>query len=232
MQWLKDEKIKHRFIGLAVLLSMAVVFIPAMVKKSNQRLDQNMNLALKVPPKPNFPTVNAVKPEKLFNTIKLAHVVLPEVVEGKKPVTVARAESLSGMTMANRSLIQKSPVLASTALTKNKQAPRVLASLKKDKLVPQVVAANKLPAMKKSIPSVAALKPEVFAVQLASFSQQENALSLIKTLHKKGFKASFDKQGDQFRVLVGHPSQLDQAKNLQKKLASETQLNGLIVKVG
>ena len=40
MKWFADDKIKHRIIGLAVLLSIALVFIPAMVKKSNQHLDE------------------------------------------------------------------------------------------------------------------------------------------------------------------------------------------------
>lgn len=214
MNWLTDDKVKHRIIGFAVLLSIALVFIPAMVKKSNQRLDEKMNLSVRMPEKPEFAAVEAAKPKELFKTIKVAHVVLPPVVETRSAVKIARAESLSGQTMANRTIIQKTPVLASNTKRINKPAP--------------ILAAVKLPPVATKINAV---KRDVFSVQLASFARQDNAQSLVQQLHKKGFKASYDRQGSQYRVLVGQ-LQLDQAKNLQKKLASATQLTGFLVKVG
>ena len=211
MRWLTDDKIKHRIIGLAVLLSIALVFVPAMVKKSNQRLDEKMNLSVRMPKKPTPTEVTAEKPKELFKALTVAHVVLPQVVENKSAVKVARAESLSGQTMATRTVLQKAPVVANNAKQMSKPAPSF--------------ASAKIAAQIKSV------KKDMFSVQLASFSRQDNALSLIQQLHKKGFNASFDRRGGQYRVLVGQ-LQLDQAKNLQKKLASATQLNGFLVKVG
>ncbi len=208
MKWFTDDKIKHRIIGLAVLLSIALVFVPAMVKKSNQRLDEKMNLSVRMPPKPVITQVVAAKPKELFKATTVAHVVLPQVVENKSAVKIARAESLSGQTMATRTVLQKAPVIANNPKKMNKSVPN-LASVK----VPLIV------------------KRDMFSVQLASFARQDNALSLIQQLYKKGFKASYDKRGSQYRVLVGQ-LQLDQAKNLQKKLANATQLNGFLVKAG
>lgn len=222
MQWLSDEKIKHRVVGLAVLLSIAIVVLPAMIKKSNQRLDEKMNLSIQVPPKPAFPEVAAVRPKILFESVKVAHVVIPKpsVVENKDSLKIARADSLSGKTMATRSLIQKAPVLAKKAVMTNTKKSQQLA-----------ISTKSIPS-KALVSKIIEQKSGVFSVQVASFSQQVNALTLVQQLNKKGFKASYDRQGSLYRVLVGQPAQLEQAKNLQRKLVSETQMTGFIVKVG
>jgi DedD protein len=213
MQWLKDETIKHRVIGLAVLISIALVFVPAIVRKSNQRLDENMNLSLKLPAKPNFPQITKVQPAILLKTVKVAHVVIPPVVESKKTMTISPATSLSGMTIAQRSLIEKMPVLAHFDTTKSSER--------------EVVTNHTVPANKKNAVS----KPELFSVQLASFSQHDNAQTLVNVLNKRGYEASLDKLGGQYRVLVGQLGRLE-ATSLQKKLAQETQLKGFVVKAG
>lgn len=217
MRWLTDDKIKHRVIGLAVLLSIALVFVPAMVKKSNQRLDEKMNLSVRMPKKPTPTEVTAEKPKELFKGLTVAHVVLPQVVENKPAANVARAESLSGQTMATRTVLQKAPVVASNPTQMSRPTPSF--------------ATMKLPSAVKIAAQIKPVKKDMFSVQLASFSRQDNALSLIQQLHKKGFNASYDRRGGQYRVLVGQ-LQLDQAKNLQKKLVSATQLNGFLVKIG
>lgn len=217
MKWFTDDKIKHRVIGLAVLLSIALVFAPAMVKKSNQRLDEKMNLSVRMPPKPLPTQVVAAKPKELFKALTVAHVVLPQVVENKSDIKIARAESLSGQTMATRTVLQKAPVIANNPKDMSKSVPNL--------------APVKLPLTVKIATQIKPVKKDMFSVQLASFTRQDNALSLIQQLYKKGFKASYDKRGGQYRVLVGQ-LQLEQAKNLQKKLANATQLNGFLVKVG
>jgi DedD protein len=211
MQWLKDEKLKHRIVGVAVLVAICIVIFPAMIKKSNQRLDEKMDYAVHLPPKPDFPDVDATKSTTLFKSTKVAQVTLPDVVEKNNTVTVSRAEPLSNQRAENPSILQKMPVLASHGKP----------------LPPSSKVAN-VTAVKLPVPQ----KTAVFAVQIASFSSQGNALSLVRDLNKQGFTASFDKQGKLFRVLVGQVPQLDQAKQLQEKLASSTQLSGFIVKVG
>lgn len=219
MQWIIEEKVKHRIIGVAVLLSIVIVLLPAMVKKSNQRLDQNMNLSLHLPPKPTFPIVSAVKPKVLFEAVKVATVVIPEVHETAPSKTLAHAESLSGNTMATRTQIQKVPVLASRARVSAPQKP-----------VRVVAMAKPRPIIKKAVQPIQK-KTNQFFVQVASFTQQKNALTLVQRLRLKGFKASFDKQGGQYRVLVGQLNEREQALNLKKQLMNTAQLSGFIVKI-
>lgn len=246
MQWFQDEKIKHRVIGLAVLMSIALIFVPAMVKKSNQRLDRNMNLTLNLPPKPKYPTVEAVKPQVLFQAVKVAQLKLPEVTDNPKPLTVSRAESLSGQTMATRSMIQKTPVMPSTVMVAKADKPvqrpsvstttikpenrpktvqRVVAKVAMTRYAkPRVFASVHRPMMVKSAPN-----SEAFSVQVASFARQDNAVYLVRTLQQKGFRASYDQQGTQYRVLVGSLGQRQQAQSLKQQLASAAQLSGFIV---
>lgn len=240
MQWFQDEKNKHRLIGVAVLLSMVLVILPAMVKKSSLQLDKKMNLAIHVPSKPTFPTVVAVKPKMLFKTLKVAHVVVPDVVINKKVTQIAHAQSLSGQTMATRTVVQKIPVLGHISpqpykiltgipvrLTKAESVnlKKVIASPKENRSIKSVSAP-------KNAVSILQPKSDKFSVQVASFTQQNNAESLVGMLNKKGFKASYDKKAGLYRVLVGQVMPLGQAKNLQKQLTSTTQLTGFLVKVG
>ena len=37
MKLMMDERVKHRLTGVVVLVSIAVIFVPAMIKKSNKR---------------------------------------------------------------------------------------------------------------------------------------------------------------------------------------------------
>ncbi len=75
---------------------------------------------------------------------------------------------------------------------------------------------------------------EVFTIQLASFTKEANAQSLVNKLRLQGFSASkqivTNPQGVVYQVIVGHVKQRDQAIDLQKKLVDNTRLNGLIIK--
>lgn len=254
MQWFQDEKMKHRVIGIAVLMSIALIVVPAMVKKSNQRLDRNLNLTLNLPPKPKYPAVQAPKPETLFKEMKVAQVKLQGITENQRPITVSKAESLSGQTMATRSVIQKSPMLPHTVVVAKVDKPIKRVVNQKPLVNTRITAAQRVVPVKPTVVAKAAMiqpkqqrvvaivkhtapvkrlpKSEIFAVQVASFAREDNAVSLVRSLQQKGFKASYDRQGVQYRVLVGELGQRHEAKYLQQRLASAAQLSGFIVKVG
>lgn len=72
-----------------------------------------------------------------------------------------------------------------------------------------------------------------YAVQLATFTKLRNADSLISRLKGKGYKATYKKvkttEGMVYKVIVGQLQQREQAKLLQKRLASAVQIRGFIV---
>lgn len=95
MKLVIDERVKHRLIGLAVILSIAAIFAPAIMKKSNQRIDGNMSVSVELPPKPLQPDVAMTEKNAMFENVKVAHVELPEVAEEQPAPALAKAEPLS-----------------------------------------------------------------------------------------------------------------------------------------
>ena len=74
----------------------------------------------------------------------------------------------------------------------------------------------------------------VWAVQLASFSQSSNALTLRDSLREQGYAAFVQtvvgEQGSVTRVYVGPELFREQAETIRKKLTSETSLEAMVVK--
>ena len=54
MKLITDERVKHRLVGLAVILSIAAIFAPAIMKKSSQRFDENVSMSLELPARPKM----------------------------------------------------------------------------------------------------------------------------------------------------------------------------------
>ncbi|PJE13367.1 MULTISPECIES: SPOR domain-containing protein [Legionella] len=106
MKLVIDERVKHRLIGLAVILSIAAIFAPAIMKKSNQRIDGNMSVSVELPPKPLQPDVAMTEKNAMFENVKVAHVELPEVAEEQPAPALAKAESLSQMKEVNHRTVE------------------------------------------------------------------------------------------------------------------------------
>ncbi|CDZ78359.1 rare lipoprotein A [Legionella massiliensis] len=276
MKIVLDERVKHRLIGLAVILSIAAIFAPAVMKKSNQRFDGNVSVAVKLPPKPEQPDVDLVEKKEMFDSVKVAHVELPQVSEQQPLTTLAKAESISqvkdqkaktgelvGETLA---LADEEPNFDSagfadsdTDLAKevsapasksvdvvpaNKAAKSVSLATKpassKSKAVAKTNKVTKVqvkPAAKPAAKKVVNKAPKNgYAVQLATFSSQINANSLISKLKNKGYKATYNKvktnEGIVYKVLVGQLNKKEQAQRLQQQLASAVQIRGFIVTTG
>ena len=219
MKFELSEQVKYRLIGVVVVLAVALIFIPAMLKKQNHHFVENMNLSVKLPAKPLPPKVNIVNEKTLFNSVKAAKTDLPKVV-APHVSQLAIAEPIS-----RKSVVPAAPVLTSKIHLLSKANTKIASvassspAVAKRKLVNKTVTSNK----------------EVYSVQLASFTQQTNAKILVDRLRSKGYKASYNKfsgkQGEYYQVLVGELSQKE-ALILQKKLADSLQLNGFVVKKG
>ncbi|MFI4918271.1 MAG: SPOR domain-containing protein [Legionellales bacterium] len=220
MKLVIDERLKHRLIGLAVIISLGVIFAPAVMRKSNQHLEGTFSMNIKLPPKPALPEITAVDKTELFKTIKIATVDIPDVSAKKQVSALIKAERIT-------------PKLA-VAAPGSKSKPVLLAlnhSAKKTTV-----------AVKKSIPKPTSRKALVkvttnhFVVQLASFNQISKAQTLINQLRDKGFKGSIVKtaapEGTIYKVHVGHSQNKQDVDKLKIQLASTMRLNGFIVNTG
>jgi DedD protein len=240
MKLVLDERVKHRLIGLAVILSIAAIFAPAIIKKSNQRFDESVSVSVQLPPKPVPPKVAMPDERAMFGTVKVAHVEIPAMPSQQTVVKIAKAESLSLMNEVRAPVIAQAkiaaPSLPKQKITTIPVVPKIVAKkVVKNISTPsvRVVAQdnkNRVPATVK-----ASLKG-FYAVQLATFAHQHNAGLLVSKLREKGYKATYNKittrNGTVYKVIVGHTNQKEQARVLQKQLASAMQLKGFIIETG
>ena len=228
MKFLLDQRLKHRVIGGVVIASLAAVFLPAMMKQSNYRFDQSTSVAIRLPPKPVAPKV-AVKDEKqLFSTVNTPKVSIPKVTETAQLPTMIHAESISSAAKIDP-VLAKHDLVSSPAVTKVAAAP-VPAAPK-----PKAIVAKKIGKKAETV-AVKSVQKGAYVVQLASFTQQNNAKLLVNKLRSKGYNANYltsaSKSGSIYKVVVGGLKHREEALNLQKKLASSLQLNGFVIKTG
>jgi DedD protein len=226
MKFVFDERVKHRMIGLAVIISLAAIFAPAIMKKSNQRFDKEIGMGIQLPPKPILPKVAVTDHEKLFKTVKVAHVDLPAASSRQEPIQLAKIE-------------HKIPLEAiANEVEKNFVAPiPVVEKVAVAKIVPVVIAKQTPVSVAKAViikkPLIVALNQEIFSVQLASFARIENAQVLVNRLRSKGYTGKIvkvlSKNGNQFKVYVGKSSNKEQALKLKNQLAEALQLRGFVV---
>lgn len=216
MKFVMDERVKHRLTGVVVILAIVIVFLPALLKKSNQHFEDNISLSIKLPAKPLLPVVSMPNKNQMFQSVKVAHVDLPAVAHDEAVSSMVKAEPIS----------IKSTLPAVPSMQKDVRVAKVEAE---PTLTSVVIASPKVR------PKPMALKKGTYGVQLASFSQQSNAALLVAKLRQKGYVATYNKyngkRGEFYKVVVGQ-LQRDEAQALQKRLAANMQLNGFIVRQG
>lgn len=203
------EQAKYRLTGGILLILIAVVVMPGLMKKSNQRFEENLSLNLKVPPKPHMPMMNIPTAHQVFNHVQTAKVVEPKIVKREVSLNVTKAEDLH--------------VLPTNIMVPKTESVKII----NEKIVKQMAEPKSLPTKTSS---------KSYGVQLASFSHPENANFLIRRLKKLGYDAqSFEiagKNGKIYQVVVGKLTDKEQAQALQAQLAQNLQLQGMIVSKG
>lgn len=210
MKFLMDERLKHQLTGLIVIVSAAVIFLPAMMKHSNRHFEESMGISFKLPSKPVPPKISIPNQNAMFQSVKASPVEMPIAIAEPPHVSViAKAIPLSQPPVSEVAKIK--PVIPQSS-------PKVVTVAVKQNSVSPVV--NKIN----------------YGIQLATFSQQRNADYLVERLRKQGFIASYktlkSKQGPLYRVIAGRLDKKNDALDLQKKLATNMQLNGYVVKTG
>ncbi len=217
MKRILSEQNKHRIIGVLVILSVLMLIMPAVMKKSTQRFEENLSVSLKLPARPILPKVAVPNSKALFKTVKVAKVDIPKAPSVPATSLIAKAEPLNRQT----TVLQKS-MIASVNHQFKAVANKPVQTAQRDIDVKKMALA-------------AVNTRSVFSVQVATFVQQSNASHLVEQFKRQGFAASYHKinndKGEFYRVVVGQLSEREQALNLQKKIASNMQLNGFVVKV-
>ncbi|KTC90050.1 SPOR domain-containing protein [Fluoribacter dumoffii] len=254
MKLVIDEKLKHHLVGVAVVLSLGAIFLPAMMKKSSQRLENNFSVHVQLPPKPKTPNVVVTNEEEMFKTIKVARIETPAL--NQKTTELAKEDFIQSVQVAKNAAVpatriepaaQTESIAKPIELALSNAANNVVKKQLKTPAVQAVRPVAQLKAKPVRKPLAVAVKPKanpapvlnkkgIYAVQLASFSKLENAQALVSKLHKKGYKANYiriaGKQGAIYKVYAGHSPVRSDVMKLKNQLASAMQLNGFVVNTG
>jgi DedD protein len=240
MKLMMDERLKHRLVGFAVILSIGVIFIPDMIKKSSHRLERKTRVAIKLPAKPILPIVSMPEKAEMFRRVDVAHVDIPSINSHLKPSSLlAKAVPLSKKNEA-RTVSKLTEASVLNAL----ESTRTYRPTPESKLVairqinqwhkPTITKATSL--AKSTITTQNNAKVASYSVQVATFVLQKNAKALVASLKHKGFNAYYNKStsknGVAFKVLVGRANQKQQAQALQQQLAVKMRLKGMVVATG
>lgn len=252
MKLVVDEKLKHRLVGVSVILSLGAIFLPAMMKKSSQRLEHNFSVNVKLPPKPTAPNVAVTDEEQMFKTIKVAKAVdITPSTNGQVEALSDSKDFIPTAVITKDNLAQVSPLdeeapesvvlpldIALNEVVNTAVKKEVLAVKTSEKPVKVAVKTIKPVLAKTNVAKVVnkSIAKDVYALQLASFSKLANAQALVSKLHRKGYKANYiriaNRNGVIYKVYVGHSPIKNHVVKLKSQLASAMQLNGFVVTTG
>ena len=219
-----DERTKHRLTGLVVIMAVAIIFVPAMLKKSNQRLEENIHVSVQLPPKPSTPKVAMTEEKKVFESIKVEKVSLPVPLQPTPASQVARIENLTSK-----------PSVAPIVEVISRPVAKIAAEPVEKAISPVFAKAEKTPQFNpKPVLPEQTVSTEAYAVQLASFTVQDNAEKLVARLRSQGYKARYhtitSEEGAAYKVTVGQLDDRADARLLKNKLNASTKLEGFVVK--
>jgi DedD protein len=257
MKFAVDDRIKHRVVGLAVILSVVAIFLPAILKRTNQPFDALSRVSVRIPSKPAMPEVKMVEQAKLFKSVKTAKVevrALPVVVETTtpKPVSLVHAPKPQVHvevaqlnprkhprmdTLPHASVVPPAPKIEMRNASNGKMTePRALISGKTSRSHSRAsvtVLDKPRDVVKIQAPSQLQNK-NAYAVQVAYFSSLENVNGLIQKLKSKGFDAHYTSvkraAGEtRYKVLVGRSHKKDEVVRVQRELSTQMQIQGFVV---
>lgn len=197
-----DEKVRHRLVGIAVIVSLGVIVTPAMLKKSSQPYDLQKTANYRIPKRPQLPKVVVVDKKETFSGVKIAHVNLDKSMHHHdKPVQIAQASPIK-------------PVAKLTGKT-----------VKQEKVIPKKITAKKNQSdnSKRYTVQLASFTQSKNAASLVARLSK-------KGYHAKTLRRANQKGRVIYQVVVGHEKQKEDAQKLQQRLAQTIKLNGIVIR--
>ena len=198
-----EQKLKERLVGAAVLVAVAVIFIPIILSDSPET---DLISGSNIPEKPdaNFSS-------RIIPVIKHNDKSLSKDIETNNIISEDKQKKNNQKTV-------KETVVEKIEANKEKSA-EINSSRKENEVREAEIQAN--------------VGLSAWVVQLGSFSNEENAQSLNKKLRKAGYPAfvePLNKNGQtSYRVRVGPEIKRSEAELLLKKLKDNMEMDGILV---
>lgn len=208
-----DEQLKQRIVGAAVLIALAVIFIPFVISDKHEGYQQaKTDFSIPLPPQ---------KPQVVVENDEFIPQPIAKVDLQKK---ISKVKTIKSITAKLR--------LVKPKIVKQKTVKPAKVAKKKVKL--QTKAKARVHTQAKTVHIPLRLPVEQWVVQLASYSQVRYANAMRTQLQQKGFNA-FTMQiknahGKRItRLLVGPEKTRAQADKLAARVKSATHMNGYVI---
>ncbi len=199
---------KHRIIGAIVLVALAVVLIPLILKNRESKLQPAPPVAVAAPAS--------------TEVVPLAPPPLPMTPGGNVPTPAASAvpPAPAASTAPAASIVPRPTQPAAAAAT-----PRLVPAPR-----PKVAPVH----TRRRVPEHRAVRvARGWIVQLGAFSRRENALHVRERLEHKGFRAKLDEvrigRGRGVRVMVGPVRSRSEARILEAHIVRQTGIKGVVL---
>lgn len=206
-----ETTLKQRLIGAAVIIALAVIFVPMILDGSGRQ--ESVAINMEVPPEPTFTFESELPdPKQLDELPAIDPSVDPLInnIEEKTPEQIVAPETVEEATPVETE--SKSTVAATTQTTEEKKS--------------QVVEATENHI--KTNPALSA-----WAVQVAAFGEKSKALALQEKLIASKISAFTEQSGKGgkviYRVKVGPELKRENAEKLRDKIEKEHGLKGSFV---
>ncbi len=198
-----ETTLKQRLIGAAVIIALAVIFVPMILDGSGR--EQSVALNMEVPPEPTFTFESDLPDPKQLDE-------LPAIEHTEEPSTDEAVTATEDTTASNQAE-ETPPVVEKQASAQNKTPAKTVEATE---------------THIKTNPALSA-----WAVQVAAFGEKDKALALQEKLLASNFSAFTEQSGKAgktiYRVKVGPELQRENADELRDKIEKEHGLKGSFV---
>ena len=195
-----ETTLKQRLIGAAVIIALAVIFVPMILDGSGR--EQSVALNMEVPPEPTFSFESDLPDEKQLDELPaIDHTDEKTVVDESSDETATATKQITTIEQAdiNPSVVEKQANAESKTPAK-------------------IVEATETHI--KTNPALSA-----WAVQVAAFGEKDKALALQEKLLASNFSAFTEESGNAgkmiYRVKVGPELRREKADKLRDKIEKE-----------
>lgn len=233
-----EKRLQQRLIGAAVIIALAVIFLPMLLNGSGDT--GRVSMKMQIPPEPNYSFNGAAQPPAASATAPVAPVaVIPPsttaapqapasapVPPSAPPPSSPATTPSSAPTPAPQPAAPPQSSPAKVEAAPPPQAPPAAPAIKPKP------AATPVPAQNEAATGGKTVTP-AWVVQVASLSQESGAKRLRDRLRKEGFAAYVDRFDDKgkvyYRVRVGPKLTRAGAQAQQAKIEQAVKLKGLVV---
>ena len=207
-----ETTLKQRLIGAAVIIALAVIFVPMILDGSGRQ--ESVAINMEVPPEPTF-TFDSELPD-------------PKQLDELPPIEIdSQVEELPTGTSEEKASEEKPATTEETKPVETESKPTVaIATEATEEKKPQIVEATENHI--KANPALSA-----WAVQVAAFGEKSKALALQEKLIASKISAFTEQSGKAgkviYRVKVGPELKRESAEKLRDKIEKEHGLKGSFV---